>query len=313
MSNNFLQQAFIDVLTENVMDEYFYGDYEFEIDDINSEDAISLYHVTELDKYESILKYGFDSQFNGSNGNCYGRGVYTSFSIKDSRHQLGSYGDVMLQVKLLGGFDKFLIFDEDIARKYYGDNWQLIYQLKSFLSDDVADELWNRHHLHVSGYAYEASEYGIRGAIYHWGGTIAVLVYDFTALVPYAYSMDGGRTFKPNDLDAYTERMLHVRDMDYHFKGQYLTMESPQAGYDENGDIVGFAIVQKNNGKWNYLNVQSKQEMLPFDCDSLTPFNPDNGEFQMEYKGKTFMADFYSFYDAKLDDWFPLNEIEQHL
>ena len=313
MSNNLLLEAFINVLTENMMDEYFYGDYEFDENDINSDDAISLYHVTPLDSYKSILKYGFDSQFNDQNGNCYGRGVYTSFSIKDSRNQLGSYGDVMLQVKLIGGFDKFLIFDEDIARKYYGDNWQLIYQLKSFLPDDVADKIWGQHGLHSGSYAYIAREYGIRGAIYHWGGQIAVLVYDFTTLIPYAYSMDGGRTFTKNDLESYKRRMLSIRDMDYHYGEKYQEMSSPQPGYDENGEVVGYAIVQKSNGKYNYLNVQSGQEMLPFDCESLTPFDPDNGEFQMEYKGGTFMADFWSFYDENEGEWFPIDEIDKHL
>ena len=311
--NNLLFESFVTVLKENMVDEYFYDEFEFTFDDFESQDAITVYHATPIDSGKSILNYGFDTQFNGKNANAYGKGVYTTISVENSRTLLGGYGPMMLECKLIGGFERFLIFDEEIARKVYGDNWQLIYQLKSFLPEDVADALWNQYGLDPEDYSYVAQKYKIRGVIYHWGRVIAVLVYDFTSLVPYAYSMDGGRTFIKNDLEKYKKRMLSATDMDYRFGRQYLSMESPQAGYDENGEIVGYAIVQKKNKLFNYVNTQSHKEMLPFDCESLTPFDPDNGEFQMEYKGKMFLADFHSFYDYDEEDWFPLSEVDKHI
>lgn len=311
--NSLLLESFMTVLKENMVDEYFYDEFEFTLDDFESDNAITVYHATPIESGKSILKYGFDTQFNGKNANAYGKGVYTTFSVNDSRRLLYDYGPMMLQCKLIGGFERFLIFDENIARKFYGENWQLIYQLKSFLPDNIADELWNQYGLNPSAYAYVAQKYKIRGAIYHWAGLIAVLVYDFTALVPYAYSMDRGDTFIKNDLEKYKERMLSATDMDYRFGNQYLKMYSPQAGYDTNGETVGYAIVQKKNGLFNYVNTTTRQEMLPFDCESLTPFDPDNGEFQMEYKGRIFMADFWSFYDENEGEWFPINEIDKHI
>jgi hypothetical protein len=128
---------------------------------------------------------------------AYGDGVYSTFSVENARSLIGSrYGDVILQLKLIGGFDRFLIFDRNLARKYYGDNWQIIDQLKTMVPEDIAEKLYSRYGNCETSYARHAIEYKIRGAVYPWGGCTAVLPYDFSSTIPYAASYDYGKTFK---------------------------------------------------------------------------------------------------------------------
>ena len=106
-------------LNENMnLDEVSYLDYEIpSMETLDSNDMETLYHVTQKHTVESICKFGFDREFNCKNGNCYGEGVYTTLNVNYARELIGShYGTSILQTKLIGGFDRFIIFD----------NWQLI-------------------------------------------------------------------------------------------------------------------------------------------------------------------------------------------
>ena len=136
----------------------------------NENDFITLYHITPRASVDGIFRFGFDREYLAKNANVYGRGVYTTLNTRDSRELIGPhYGDSMLQLRLIGGFDRFLIFDENLAKKHYGKNWEILNQLKSFLPVDTAHQLYNRHHLNPKGYANVAGQYGIRGTIYNWG------------------------------------------------------------------------------------------------------------------------------------------------
>ena len=130
----------------------------------------SIYHVTASDVVDSIFKHEFDREFNNKNGNVYGAGVYTTISVKDSRKLLGSYGDAMIELKVIGGFDRFIIFDALLAKKYYGENYRVLDQLKTMLPTKIAIKLYQDCGTNVKSYSKLANKYNIRGAIYNWNG-----------------------------------------------------------------------------------------------------------------------------------------------
>ena len=57
-------------------------------------------------------------------------------------------------------------------------------------------------------------------------------------------------------------------------------------GYNIDGEITGFSKVQKHNGKFNYIDIQTGEEVSPIDFDSCTLINPETGMFQVEYNGE---------------------------
>jgi len=294
-----------EVIPENDMDEISY--YHYDVPNpryFDSPNVPSIYHVTPRQNVDSIFKFGFDREFLSTY--AYGKGVYAAYDVENGKHQLGSYGDAMLQLKLVGGYDRFLFFTQNgyggnkielLARKQYGNRTSILDQLKTFLPLMEAEELYSRCRENISSYAQYASKYHLRGAVYQWGGTIAVLPYDFSTVVPYAVSFDGGQTFKKKFNEATWERFLTNVDVEWRYSRKYKKIEKAILGYNKNGEKTGYAKVKKMNGKWNFIDIQTGNEELPLDFDSLTPINPETGDFQAEYKGRIFDACFEGFYD----------------
>ena len=294
-----------DITTENDMDEISY--YHYNVPSpayFNSPEVPSIYHVTPRQNVDSIFKFGFDREFLSTY--AYGKGVYAAYDVENGKHQLGAYGDAMIQLKLVGGYDRFLFFTQNgyggsnierIAKKQYGNKTSIFDQLKSFLPYRDAEELYSKCRENIASYASYASKYHLRGAVYQWGSTIAVLPYDFSTVVPYAVSFDGGQTFKKKFNDITWERFLTNIDVEWRYSRKYKKIEKAILGYNTSGEKTGYAKVKKMNGKWNFIDIQTGNEELPIDFDSLTSINPDNGNFQAEYKGQIFDACFDGFYD----------------
>ena len=294
-----------DITTENGMDEISY--YHYNVPSpayFNSPEVPSIYHVTPRQNVDSIFKFGFDREFLSTY--AYGKGVYAAYDVENGKHQLGAYGDAMIQLKLVGGYDRFLFFTQNgyggsnierIAKKQYGNKTSIFDQLKSFLPYRDAEELYSKCRENIASYASYASKYHLRGAVYQWGNTIAVLPYDFSTVVPYAVSFDGGQTFKKKFNDITWERFLTNIDVEWRYSRKYKKIEKAILGYNTSGEKTGYAKVKKMNGKWNFIDIQTGNEELPIDFDSLTSINPDNGNFQAEYKGQIFDACFDGFYD----------------
>ena len=229
--------------------------------ELDSSSMTSIYHVTPSDVVDSIFKHEFDREFNNKNGNVYGAGVYTTISVKDSRKLLGSYGDAMIELKVIGGFDRFIIFDALLAKKYYGENYRVLDQLKTMLPTKIAIKLYQDCGTNVKSYSKLANKYNIRGAIYHWNGVTAVLPFDFSSVIPYAVSYDGGKTFNKKLNSDTLKRTLTSVDV-----------------------------------KYNYIDIQDGSEISPIDFDSVTLMNPEDGSFQIEYNGVFFDACLDGFY-----------------
>jgi hypothetical protein len=301
---------------ENDVDEVSY--YHYNVPDLSyfdSSDVPSIYHVTKEGNVEDIFRNGFDREF--LSVYAYGKGVYAAYDVANGRNQIPSYGTAMLQLKLIGGYDRFLIFPNSdntkrLAIKYYGNNYDILSQLKSFLPERIAIEVYGACGSSIEGYSHYASKYHIRGAVYQWGRTIAVLPYDFSTVVPYAVSYDGGKTFKKKINNRSWQRFLTNIDVEWRYSRQYKKIEKPILGYNSEGQETGYAKVQKKNGKWNYIDIQTGNEELPFDFDSLTSLNPETGDFQAEYKGNILNACFDGFYDND-GDGHTWNELDSYL
>ena len=290
---NILTEAFnkaikeLGIITENNFDEVKYLDYEIPTEkELDSNNTVSIYHVTNSDVVDNIFKFEFDREFNCKNGNVYGEGVYATISVRDSRHLLGSYGDAMLQLKLIGGFDRFIILDESLARKFYGRNYRIKDQLYQLLPHHLADELYNKCGNSVRAYSKIGGEYNIRGAIYPWGGLTAVLPFDFSSVIPYAVSFNGGKSFTKRFNQDVMDRVLSSVAVVYRFGHKYKDIRKAIKGYNLDGDITGYSMVQKHNGKFNYIDIQTGEEISPIDFDSCTLMDPETGMFQVEYNGE---------------------------
>ena len=280
-----------DVSTNNgEVDEISY--YHYDVPDMkyfDSPSVPSIYHCTHKESVNSIFKFGFDREFLKTF--AYGKGVYAAYDVNNGKNQLGdTYGHVMLQLKLIGGYDRFLFFAtnpniERIARKYYGDKISILDQLKTFLPCHIAEDIYNKCGNDVRAYSNYATKYHIRGAVYQWGHTIAVLPYDFSSAVPYAASFDYGKTFKKMFNNDTWERFLTNVDVEWRYGNKYKKIDKAILGLNVNGEKTGYAKVQKNNGKWNYIDIQTGQEQMPLDFESLTTMDTETGMFQAEYNG----------------------------
>ena len=290
-----------DVASNDELDELSY--YHYNIPDMSyfdSDKVVSIYHVTKPEVVDNIFKFGHDREFLSTY--VYGKGVYAAYDVANGKNQIPSYGTAMIQLKLIGGYDRFIIFPTNeatkrIAQRQYGRNISIFDQLKSFLPYEIAKEVYSDCGDRIERYSHYASKYHIRGAVYQWGGTIAVLPYDFSTVVPYAVSYDGGKTFQKKFNEQTWERVLTNVDVEWRYGNKYKRIDKAILGYNNNGEKTGYSRVQKKNGKWNYIDIQTGKEELPFDFDSLTSMNPDTGNFQAEYKGIIVDACFDGFYD----------------
>lgn len=229
---------------------------------------------------KSLFRRGFSREYTGSNGgNMYGTGVYNVYTLRSSNEKARGYGRYIIQSYVVDGYKDFLIFNRDIAKKYYGENWWIGKQIKLLMPPQLAervlrvfgDKLYMNdfHSLDkkTSNIAYEIfsliGEHGmkqtkIRGIIYDGGhdGSCA-FVRDFSDVCPYAYSDDNGRTWKRA---ISRELMQHVLgNIDTEFELKHRVDNTGKQQYDDvaKKSINGFAIVYKNN-KVNYYSVETR-------------------------------------------------------
>ena len=299
---NMFSEILNEVKSESNIEEFNYNGEEInDISYFDNPEVPSIYHCTQERNVNSIFKFGEDREFLGTY--AYGKGVYTAYDVEDAKNQLGTYGNAMIQFKLIGGYKRFIIFPNSekcirIAKKYYGERYDILHQLKTFLPNKDAEYLYNKCGTDIREYSYYAKQFNLHGAVYQWGRTVAVLPYDFSSVVPYAVSLDGGRTFKKKINQETFNRFQTSIDVEFRFGNKYLNVEKAIPGPNENGEMTGFSKVKKKNHKFNIIDIQTGQELIP-DVDSCTTINPENGEFQVEYNG--------NFYNACLDGFFDSN------
>lgn len=266
---------------------------------------INLYRVGFKKDMESIFKYGFSREFSGKKGGkMYGDAVYCTYEFADTINNVNTkpeYGDTIMKMRLIDGFKNFVIFEENLAKKTYGGNWQIKNQLMNVFNVDemtaermvsnIVTKAKERERNRVELYKYRTgpaayafsllyrnliNKNKIRGLIYIGGrdGHCAI-VYDFAAIIPYSISMDKGKTFvKKFNKEMYSHLVNHA-DVKFKF-----------AAYDDAFNSVnGFTIVKKN-GKYNIVknDIEKPISKVWFD-DIMGQISASDGTFGFTYKG----------------------------
>lgn len=281
---------------------------ELTIDDI--EKGVPLFHrpmdsrgSNPMGVINSLMKYGFSREYTGDNGgNMYGVGVYNVYSLRSSNEKATGYGRFIVKSYLLGGYQDFLIFNKDMAKKVYGEDYRIEKQIEKLIPPKMAQEILSRYRLYMndnhncdevrtSDIAYKItthlgtriSETKIRGIVYSGGhdGHCA-FVRNFSEVIPHSYSKDNGRTWIKAITDELIYRAGHDTDTEATLKNSVDVGGKRKFDDVANRSINGYVIVYKG-GKSNYFEVATNKLISDVWFDFAANFD-ENGEAEVVYK-----------------------------
>ena len=263
------------------------------------------------------------------------------------------YGSVIIKCVLMGSFYNFLIFDEDLAKYIYKDKWQIMDQIDHIVKDPAArNELKNFVRPYLGRALYNPSQdpmsrtnhvlfsmfssqngfrkwtnffrqNGIRGGVYHGHGDgYCFVCYNYSDVIPVAYRTDYGKSWKDDkfDFDAAKERSFKDPDAASRFGHKFKGMDSATPVLVNcGGKKFSVTVVQTLNGKYNILNNHTGDKVSPIDFDERPTISTE-GEFQFLVGGRMFygiynheLAQIPAFWDPNENDWFPFNELKEHI
>lgn len=287
---------------------------------------------------KSLFRRGFSREYTGDNGgNMYGAGVYNVYELRSSNEKASGYGRFIVQSYVVDGFRDFLIFNSDIAKKYYGDRWsvkdQLYYLIPMKQEADrvvrsiegrfgdlrhLMNNYHNQDYKKTSAVAWEVTKMldmsatKIRGIIYSGGHDgCCAFVRDFTDVIPWAWSSDNGRSWKIGVNEAEVNHLLGSIDTDFELKGR--VDKEGRKQYDDvaRKSINGYALVYKGT-KVNYYSVKERKLISNVWFDEAFNFEED-GEAEVLYKGVPLILRYedgqYNVYDEDGFDVCELNEL----
>lgn len=257
-----------------------YGDYPIpEEDEIRSGKMTAIYRATPKEHLDSIFKYGFNRQFTGSHGgNAYGEGTYCMTTFEAALKNTPGYGETVVKMYVIGGFDHFLIYNDEIAKKVYGKNWRVEDQIRNIFK--IPDSIGYK--LRGSGSAGSHQDiikkYGIRAMIYKWGYGYAVNVFDFSCIIPFAvYYPNTKKWYTKFNMEDFSRRMNDNIDVNFRYGQKYKQVFE---------GVRGFVMVMNDQNKFNFVDIQDDKELSPFWFDMITqPLDKSTGEFSFIYKG----------------------------
>lgn len=297
------------------------------IDDIKA--GVPLYHRPQdsrtsdpLAIINSLMKVGFSREYTGANGgNMYGPGVYNVYTLRSSNESARGYGKYIIKSFLLGGYVDFLIFNEDMAKEVYGNDWPIDIQIKKLFPEKLCNEVFSRfnvtnatpyrrHGLYNIGRLYmnnnssvnmvrtsniavqitdflgsRINQTRVRGIVYsgNHDGECA-FVRNFSDVIPFYYSKDNGRTWIKGITDELIWRAGHNTDVEATLK--HSVDDEGKKNFTDTAErsINGFVIVYKG-GKANYFEVANNNLISDVWFDYAGNFNED-GIAQVLYKGK---------------------------
>ena len=312
------------------------------IDNIEYEDIVNnthnlpiVYQCAFRDRLKSIFKHGFSQEYaKSAGGNYYCTDLYSTYDLKSSMENVKSkgslYGDAIIKIGV-SSYDRFFILNKEIAQQVYGQNYtpekQIEYLLKDYpetlnkvknskLYPDIIQTTSRRTAQNVAallevlggmlcGADNKLNEVDIRGFIFFGSndGHVAV-IRDYKAMIPLAYSLDYGHTWKNN---LTTKETFQNTARDYNpltFLGKDVTKYVKPETYRM---INGYMRVQrKSDGKFNLLN--PKLEFLsPYWFDSLSPMS-ENGDAMCVFEGGTYTLTKDGIYDDDGDEMVNFNE-----
>ena len=284
------------------------------IDDIKQ--GVPLYHrpsdsrdSNPLSVINSLMKYGFSREYTGSNGgNMYGPGVYNVYSLDSSLDHATGYGRYIVQSYLLGGYQDFLIFNVDMAKKVYGDDWSIISQIKRLMPPKIAAYVFHnidlRHCMNTDATPYiktsvpaveitrllgnKMSQTKVRGIIYSGGHDgKCCFVRNFSDVIPYSYSQDNGRTWTVGITDELIWRAGHDTDVKTTLQNSVDDSGKKRFADTAEKSINGYVIVYNKENKANYFEV-AKNNLISdiwFDFASNFDEGDDGLEAEVIYQG----------------------------
>lgn len=246
-----------------------------------------VYHCGRPNTFMNIFYSGFESFYIKTGaGDRYGPGVYTTTDIKSSIHNAhkGTYGNIIIRAELLD-INHFIIFDENIAKSVYGENYTVEQQFNTlFGSEDIQamknariyDYIVYKKEFYTSKKAYKLYEFCLdhksaydsyEGLVFRGGndGNVAVVKH-VKNLLPVAYSKDYGRTFIEYSSEETIDNTVNSFDPNYILKNKKYAKTFPAQG--------GLAKVENNEGKFNFINKDLK-EFSPMWFDSASNFTKD--------------------------------------
>lgn len=300
------------------------------VSDFLSQNNVRLYKTVFKKDLESIFKYGQLRQFASMNDSWYSEGVYTCLSPNSL--QFGRYGDCKLEMILVGGFYRFLIFDEKWAKRIYKENYTIEGQLMYLLPPDIAkkeiDKIHQRfgnnlNYLLTSNRTVDVlnmmfhdgkgrgsrkedgsdaayynklfSKYDVRGAVYHGlGDGFCAVCWNFNDVVPYRYSLDGGNTWKTDlfNFDEAKERTSINGDVVKRFRYKYFKVKDEVVKCNIDGKLMAVTCVETTPGKFNIINIENGNKISPIDFDRA-PSVGLSGIFAFVYGGVTLAGTVY--------------------
>ena len=327
-------KSLIDKIITETINEYI-GDVEYE-DIINDTHNLPIvYQCAFRDRLKSIFKHGFSQEFaKSAGGNYYCTGLYTTYdllsSMKNVKDKGSLYGDAIIKIGVKS-YDRFFIMNKKIAQQVYGKNYTPEKQLELLLSNrqDVLNKIKKSSHYNsiiqtssqrtaqnvaallevLGGMMCRAdntlNELDIRGFIFFGSndGHVAI-IRDYKALIPLAYSLDGGHTWK-KDLTNKDTFNATARDYDpLTFLGGDVTSYIKPETYRM---INGFMRVQrKRDNKFNLID-KDKNVLSPYWFDSLSPMD-ENGEAMCIFEGEKYTLTKNGIYDDDGDLMVDFNE-----
>lgn len=234
---------------------------------------------TERSGYKSIFKFGFERYYIASGvGNMYGPGVYATTDLNSSvvNAHRGEYGKVIIKARIKS-YDKFLIWNKDIAKRVYGNNWPIEKQLRLLLPPELFDKLAKINTNLTDGglinYLAKDRVHTSKAAVAFWGafrdtrgssnpynyihgfvfrgerdGLVAVIK-DVKNAVPTYFSKDYGKTWENGMTEDTLKYAENSFDSEYHFGEKYNKTYPAEYGY---------AKVEKN-GRVNYIDKNGKE------------------------------------------------------
>lgn len=257
---------------------------------------------------KSLFRRGFSREYTGDNGgNMYGTGVYNVYNLKSSNEKANAYGSYIVQSYVVNGFKDFLIFNKDIAKKYYGNDYWIGKQIKKLMPKEVADSVLRMFHNDLymndnatadhsmtSRIAYQIvlflrekmNQTKVRGIIYSGGHDgCCAFVRDFTDVIPYSYSKDNGKTWTIGINEELVNHLIGSIDTDFELKDRVDDKGNKQYDDVARKSINGHAIVYKKD-KVNYYSVKTRKLISDIWFDDGVNFD-ENGYADIKYKNLT--------------------------
>lgn len=237
------------------------------------------------------------------------------------------YGGVIIKCSIVGGWNNFLILDESLAKAVYKANWPIEKQIQQIVgkkNPTAAVELI-RGMTCSEGFKYNVTDYdtrttpplaqlfrgsfsdfqkwenffrkyGIRGAVYHGGNDgYGFVCYDYSEAVPIAVSYDHGKTWKTTESDWQKthDRLLYAGDPINKLGTRFKSVSKFPKKVTAGEEVFGCVTVEKHNGKFNCVRMDTLNEIFPVDFDT-EPAIGMSGKVRFTYRGYQFVGYIYN-------------------